>query len=406
MITDIHEKIKEKIRATINQPDSDNIIAYFMSYSLPYRLDNDNESDKYAGDDPWSKIAKKIKENPDVLKSEDMAYAISASFRASNKIYSTDEFDFAFDIMEKLKVLKDDGIITEAQFQGVLGLKSPETGETLLTHTMKDALNLSRGSSNMQMFNRLLEVGLDVNIPNARGQYPIQIIQHYQNIRKKNIEYSIEKKLVSKDFINEDYTFPNEKRIVEERTSKEIIEKIKQNMAKPDEAKVKYKKTHKSRAFVSDIEIDVSSWRESGPQGYAYAINVLEPTYLTDDYWRIDTLISPGKYVVYEGRGENMQVIAVEEFYNNRAYLYLLDAQGKKLKEVDSREVLKTLAGGQPEKTLAAPVIKPKVNEVAKKIDQAINKNLDITNIKTGLKQLEGASDKLLKKITGKFFKK
>ena len=117
MITDIHEKIKEKIRNDIHQPNSSNIIADFMNYSLPYRFEKNEEAqNRYAGDNPWSRIATKIKENPDVLKSQDMAYAVSASFRSSTQIYAKDEFCFAMDIMEKLKVLKDDGIISETLF--------------------------------------------------------------------------------------------------------------------------------------------------------------------------------------------------------------------------------------------------------------------------------------------------
>ena len=134
-----------------------------------------------------------------------MAYAISASFRSSTKIYALDEYNFALDMVEKLKKLKEDGIITEQQFLETLSLKSPETGETLLTQIMKDCLNLTRGKSNIKMLNRLIETGVDVNVPNARGQYPLQIIEHYQNIRKKNIEYSVEKGLVSRDFVSEDY---------------------------------------------------------------------------------------------------------------------------------------------------------------------------------------------------------
>ena len=48
MITDIHEKIREAMRKDINQPNSNNIIADFMSYSLPYSQ-NDG---KYTEDMP------------------------------------------------------------------------------------------------------------------------------------------------------------------------------------------------------------------------------------------------------------------------------------------------------------------------------------------------------------------
>ena len=403
MITDIHEKIKEQIRTKIKELSPDSIIVDFMSYSLPYRTEN---ADKYAGDDPWCKIAKKIKENPNVLKSQEMAYAISASFRVSNQIYATDEFDFSLDIMDKLKVLKEDGIITEAEFQEVLALKSPETGETLLTKIMKDALNLTRGSATMQMFNRVLDAGVDVNFPNAREQYPFQIMQHFYNVRKRNIEYSIEKGLVSKDFVSSEYIFPNEKRLIEEKTTKETLEKIKLNTEQKDEVKPKFKKTPKVRAYVTISGTDVSTWRENGPQGYAYAISVAEPTYIMENFWAIDTLILPGKYVVYEGRGEEQQLISVDKFYNGSYCLYLLDSQGKKLKAVDSKEILKTLAGGQAEKTLTTPNLQKVGDNVVKQLDKTIAKNLDIKNLKTGLKQLEGASNKLFKKITGKLFKK
>lgn len=395
MITDIHEKIREAIRKDINQPNTNNIIADFMSYSLPYS----QEDAQYTEDMPWGRIAKRIKEDPNVLKSRDMAYAISAGFRSSNKIYALDEYNFALDMMEKLKKLKEDGIITEKQFQETLSLKSPETGETLLTQIMKDCLNLTRGKSNIKMLNRLIETGVDVNVPNARGQYPLQIIEHYQNIRKKNIEYSVEKGLVSRDFVSEDYTFPKEKKLIEEKTSKETLEKIKENT----KVNLAYKKTQKKRAYVTESDRDISTWKENGPQGYAYAINVVQPTYLSEDSWSIDTIILPGRYVIYEGRGEEQQLIPVESFYKKQLTLYLIE--NKKLKAVEGGEILRTLAGGSSEKAITMLSAKTTLNTKAKASVSKIKKQ-DMTKIKDSLKQLEGASDKLFKRLKGKIFKK
>ncbi len=137
-----------------------------------------------------------LKENPEILNTKEMATTISPDVTGS--IPSPDSYNLAFRVVDALCKYRDEGIISEEQFNRTINTPSPVTGETLLTSVLKNTLKAAQTAEkskdsfwrsaalkDMDGFSSRLrdlidqngKIRVNVNIPNLRGQYSLELIQ-------------------------------------------------------------------------------------------------------------------------------------------------------------------------------------------------------------------------------------
>lgn len=137
-----------------------------------------------------------LKENPEILNTKKMATTISPD--VTERTPSPDSYNLAFRVVDALCKYRDEGIISEEQFNRTINTPSPTIGETLLTSVLKNTLKAaqtvekskdsfwrSAALKDMDGFSSRLrdlidqngKIRVDVNIPNLRGQYPLELMQ-------------------------------------------------------------------------------------------------------------------------------------------------------------------------------------------------------------------------------------
>ena len=124
-----------------------------------------------------------IKENPHLLESDMMRKALSPYDKLNPHSHTgAYAFEHALEMAGNLKYLLNKKVISEEQFNKAVNTQSPDIGETFLTHAIKLAVQEADkspyyGRNYLEVIDLALSAGLDCNVPNARGQYPLELIK-------------------------------------------------------------------------------------------------------------------------------------------------------------------------------------------------------------------------------------
>lgn len=106
----------------------------------------------------------------------------------------TDNFEAIGNILQNSKMLERKGIAPDGFVQKLLNDPLPTSGETLLTGSLKNLIkNHGFGmlSETMKHIGFLIEQGADVNTPNKKGQYPLELIITGQKQGMKDSDFGI-----------------------------------------------------------------------------------------------------------------------------------------------------------------------------------------------------------------------
>lgn len=97
-------------------------------------------------------------------------------------------------ILQNSKMLEQKGIVPDGFVQKLLNKPLPKSGETLLTGSLKNLIR-NHGSDmlseTMRHIGFLIEQGVDVNAPNEKGQYPLELIFAGQKKGMKDSDFGI-----------------------------------------------------------------------------------------------------------------------------------------------------------------------------------------------------------------------
>lgn len=113
-----------------------------------------------------------IRKNKEILKWIEFAESLES-------YVDINYFKAVENILQNSKMLEQKGIVPEGFYQKLLNGPLPKSGETLLTGTLKTIIKnhaADRSSETMRFASFLIEQGADVNIPNKKGQYPLELI--------------------------------------------------------------------------------------------------------------------------------------------------------------------------------------------------------------------------------------
>ena len=249
-----------------------------------------------------------IKENPEILDTKHMAATISPNNIGVNP--SPDLYNLAFRVVDTLCEYRDKGIISEEQFKKTINTPSFETGETLLTSILKETLKAaqkvekisdkfwkSEAIKNLNGFSSRLrdlidqngKIRADMNVPNLRGQYPLELIrsmsdgEHLHNL------------------------LTTEHNCILAATNPAIEAKIKHGITgKSDIEKVEDKALPKIKALLLRTGIDpndpknANNWEVQNPDDVS-VLKVEKPSYLaseTKDALSIARIREPGEYLL------------------------------------------------------------------------------------------------------------
>lgn len=97
-------------------------------------------------------------------------------------------------IVQNSKMLEQKGIAPEGFVQKLLNEPLPKSGETLLTGALKNTIQNHAADKSWETkeFTRfLIEQGADVNTPNKKGQYPLELIINGQKQGMKDSDFGV-----------------------------------------------------------------------------------------------------------------------------------------------------------------------------------------------------------------------
>lgn len=249
-----------------------------------------------------------LKENQEILNTKKIATTISLDNTRVNS--SPDSYNLAFRVVDTLCKYRDEGIISEEQFKKTINTPSPETGETLLTSVLKETLraaqkvektsdkfwrsvaikDLNGFSSRLRdLIDQNGKIRADMNVPNLRGQYPLQLIRSMSDGEHLHSLLTTEHNCIWM------------------ATNPAVEAKIKHGMTgKSDIEKVEDKAFPKIKALLLRTGTDpndpenANNWSVNNP-GDVSVLKMEKPSYLasqTKDALSIARILEPGEYLL------------------------------------------------------------------------------------------------------------
>lgn len=274
-----------------------------------------------------------LKENPEILNTKKMATTISPDHSNGNN-YSPNSYNLAFRVVDALCEYRDKGIITEDQFNRTINTPSPVTGETLLTSVLKETLHAAQkvekcsddirktyllrdmdgyASRLDELIDQNGKIKANVNIPNLRGQYPLEMVQSMSSGANLH-EY-----------------LPTEYNCIMMATNPSVEAKIKHGMTgKSEIERVDDKAQPKVKALLVDTGIDPNY-----PENAAYTertsnvsvLKISKSSFLASDVENplsIAHIHEPGEYLLSHYNHSNPSVYKIDQLHEHYAqHLYL-----------------------------------------------------------------------------------
>lgn len=296
-----------------------------------------------------------IKENPELLESEPMKKFLSP-YDKMNAHTSTGEWRFekALEMVEKLKYLRNKGVITSEQFNKTVNTQSPDIGETLLTHAVKLAVKEAGespyyGKNYLEIIDRALSAGLDCNVPNARGQYPLELIKEV-DIEAHRVGLARVKNSLSIMELDNKPTFAKIAQEMDKLTNP--VTKVRINKLEPHVQAdiVDDKNAPKIKGDVSRYNFGANMSKELYSEADVWTVKVERPSYLASDIQNpadIAWILPKGEYVVAQKPYDHIS--SIEEFKKGKKTLYVSDKDGAG-KIVPAEKVVSTILATQKDK--------------------------------------------------------
>ena len=296
-----------------------------------------------------------LKENPEILNTKKMATTISPD---NTSLYNprADSYNLAFGVVGALCQYRDEGIISKEQFNRTINTPSPETGETLLTSVLKETLkkaqevdqsNDTRSSvmrsyaiRDLNGYSAILrdlidqngKIRADVNVPNLRGQYPLELIQ----------SMSPEGRLHD--------SLPTEHNCILMATNQAVETKIKYGMTgKSEIEQVDDKALPKTKALILRTGTDPNDPKNANDISVSYPskVSVLKidnPTYLASevkDPLSVARIREPGEYLLNHLNSKPIvyEIDRLNEWHDSHLFLNY----GGKWKEIPQEKIYDTV---------------------------------------------------------------
>lgn len=279
--------------------------------------------------------AKIIKENPQLLEFEMMRKALSP-YDKMNAHSTTGEsrFEHALEMVGKLKTLRNKNVITEEQFNKAINTQSPDIGETFLTHAIKLAVREANkspyyGKNYLEVIDRALSDGLDCNVPNARGQYPLELIKEV-DIEAHRAGMATVRNPISKNELDHKPSFTEVAKKIDELTSPVTKVRIDKMPPKMQVDIVDDKNAPKTNAYVTEYDIgDIIENKLCYREAPVWMAKVERPSYLASDIQKstdIAWILPRGEYVVAQQSFDHIS--SMEEFKAGKKTFYAARKNG------------------------------------------------------------------------------
>ena len=289
-----------------------------------------------------------IKKNPQLLESEMMRKAISP-YNKMNAHTATGEYEFedALEMVGKLKTLRNKNVISEEQFNKAINTQSPDIGETFLTHAIKLAVKEANkspyyGKKYLEVIDRALSAGFDCNVPNARGQYPLELIKEVDIEAHRTGLATIKNPITIAEF-DQKPTFEKVLNKIDQLTTK--LSKVRIKM--PPEMQVDVvddRNTPKTNAHVTKYDIgDVIKDKSYYSEDPVWMAKVERPSYLASDIQKstdIAWILPRGEYVIAQQSYDHIS--SMEEFKEGKKTFYATSSNGT-IRKVSPDQIVSTI---------------------------------------------------------------
>lgn len=290
-----------------------------------------------------------IKKNPQLLESEMMRKALSP-YDKMNAHTTTGEYQFedALEMVGKLKTLRNKNVISEEQFNKAINTQSPDIGETFLTHAIKLAVQEASkspyyGSNYLEVIDRALSVGLDCNVPNARGQYPLELIKEV-DIEAHRMGVATIKNPISKANFDKKPTFEKVLNKIDKLTNPVTKVRIDKMPPKMQVDIVEDRNAPKINAHVTSYDIgDVIKDKSYYSEAPVWMAKVERPSYLASDIEKptdIAWVLPKGEYIVASQSFDHIS--SMEEFKEGKKTFYTTHKDGT-ARKVSPDQIVRTI---------------------------------------------------------------
>lgn len=290
-----------------------------------------------------------IKENPHLLES-DMMRKVLSPYDKLNPHHHTGAYAFehALEMVGNLKYLLNKKVISEEQFNKAVNTQSPDIGETFLTHAVKLAVQEASkspyyGSNYLEVIDRALSVGLDCNVPNARGQYPLELIKEVDIAAHRTGLATIKNPITTAEF-DQKPTFEKVLNKIDKLTNPVTKVRIDKMPPKMQVDIVEDRKAPKINAHVTSYDIgDVIKDKSYYSEAPVWMAKVERPSYLASDIEKptdIAWVLPKGEYVVASQSFDHIS--SMEEFKEGKKTFYTTHKDGT-ARKVSPDQIVSTI---------------------------------------------------------------
>ena len=319
-----------------------------------FDFENTDEEKFEAFDTAWhykrpNEAAKIIKENPHLLESEIMRQALSPYDKMNaHRTTGAYQFEDALKLVRKLKVLRKNNVISEEQFNKAINTQSPDIGETFLTHAIKLAVREANkspyyGKKYLKVIDRALSAGLDCNVPNARGQYPLELIKEV-DIEAHRAGLATVRNPISRAELDQIPTFEEVANKIDRLTSPVTKVRIDKMPPKMQVDIVDDRNAPKINAHVTPYNIgDVIKDKSYYSEDPVWTAKVERPSYLASDIQKptdIAWILPKGEYVIAQQSFDHIS--SMEEFRKGEKIFYTTHKNGI-TKKVSPDQIISTI---------------------------------------------------------------
>ena len=292
-----------------------------------------------------------IKKNPQLLESEMMRKALSPYDKMNAQtVTGKYEFEYALEMVGKLKTLRNKNVISEEQFNKAINTQSPDIGETFLTHAIKLAVKKANKSpyyvrEYLEVIDRALSAGFDCNVPNARGQYPLELIKEVDIEAHRTGLATIKNPITIAEF-DQKPTFEKVLNKIDKLTNPVTKLRIDKMPPKMQVDIVEDRNAPKINADVTPYDIgdvieDKSYYREAP----VWMAKVERPSYLASDIQEptdIAWILPRGEYVIAQQSFNHIS--SIEEFKEGKKIFYTTHKNGT-TRKVSPDQIVSTIFG-------------------------------------------------------------
>ena len=293
--------------------------------------------------------ARIIKENPQLLESDIMRRTISP-YDKLNAHSATGEWQFenALKMVDKLTVLRNKNIISEEQFNKTINAQSPDTGETFLTHAIKLAVKEANkspyyGKEYLEVIDRALSAGFDCNVPNARGQYPLELIKEVDIAAHRTGLATIKNPIIIAEF-DQKPTFEKVLNKIDKHTNPVTKVRIDKMPPKRQVDIVEDRNAPKINAHVTKYDIgDTIKDKSYYSEAPVWMAKVERPSYLASDIQKptdIAWILPKGEYVIAQQAFDHIS--SMEEFKEGKKTFYTTHKDGT-VRKVSPDQIVSTI---------------------------------------------------------------